>query len=166
MKKVKTTAFLGLFTALALILSYIESLLPPISAAAPGIKIGLANIVVVFLLYRFGFLKALAVSLIRVLLSAILFTGFTAFLYSLSGAIFSLAVMTLLRRTNIFSEIGVSVAGGIFHNLGQIIMVIILTETLSVGYYMAVLIVSGTLSGIIVGAAGALLINKTKKLNF
>jgi heptaprenyl diphosphate synthase len=164
MIKIKTTAFLGISVAVALILSYIECLLPPISAYAPGIKLGLANIVIVFLLYRFGFLKALAVSLIRVALSAILFTGFTAFLYSLSGAILSIIIMAILRKTGVFSEIGVSVAGGIFHNLGQIIMVIILTETLSVGYYMAVLTISGTISGIIVGAAGALLINKTKNI--
>ncbi len=165
MSKVKTTAFLGMSVALSLILSYVETLLPPISAAVPGIKIGLANIVIVFLLYRFGLLKALCVSLIRVVLSSLLFSNGMAFLYSLAGALFSIGIMSLLRKTGVFSEIGVSVAGGIFHNLGQILMVIVLTETLSVGYYMAVLTVSGTVSGIIVGAAGALLINKTKHLN-
>lgn len=159
-KKYKSVAFLGLCTTLALILSYVEVLLPPLFPAVPGIKMGLANIVIVFLLYRRGMMSALWVSLLRIVLVSILFSNMMAFLYSLAGALLSLVVMTLLYRMNILSPVGVSVSGGVTHNLGQVLMAMLLLDTTELGYYMAVLSVTGTVAGILVGLCGSLLIKK------
>ena len=113
----KKTAFLGLCTALALILAYVEVLLPPLLSAVPGIKMGLPNIIIIFLLYRHGPVPAAAVSLTRVLLVALLFGNAMSLAYSLAGAILSLGVMALLRRLDFLSAVGVSVAGGVMHNV-------------------------------------------------
>ena len=109
--KTRKLTTLGLCVALALILSYVESLLPPLMAV-PGVKVGLPNIVILFLLYRYGWQEAGAVSLIRLALSAALFTGFAAFFYGLAGAAMSLLGSALLKRSDRFSPLGVSVAGG------------------------------------------------------
>lgn len=159
-KKNKTVAFLALCTTLALILSYVEVLLPPIFPAVPGIKMGLANIVIVFLLYRRGTKSALCVSLMRLILVSMLFSNLMAFLYSLAGALLSLLVMTLLYRMNILSQVGVSVAGAVAHNLGQVLMAMLLLDTTELGYYMAVLTVTGTVAGILVGLCGSILEKK------
>lgn len=141
-------------------LSYVEFLLPPIFAAVPGIKIGLANVAVLFVLYRYGVWRAAAVSAVRVVLVAILFGNPMTFAYSVAGATLSLTVMALLRATGKFSSVGVSVAGGVLHNLGQIGVAMIVLETLEVGYYMIALAVSGTVSGIIVGLIGGFLVRR------
>lgn len=157
----KKTAFLGLCTALALILAYVEALLPPLMSAVPGIKMGLPNIVIIFLLYRHGPLTAAGVSLVRVFMVALLF-GFNgmAMAYSLAGAILSLAVMTLLRRLDFLSTIGVSVAGGVMHNVGQILMAMLLLGTAELGYYLIVLAISGTVAGVLIGLGGSVLIRR------
>ena len=154
--KTKTLVFLSLFTAVAMVLSYIEAILPPIWSAVPGIKIGLPNIVIVFLLYRMS-VKSAAVSLVRILLSALLFGNAVTLLYSLAGAALSLAVMAILKKIDRFSMIGVSVLGGVFHNLGQILMAMLILETAEIGYYMIILTVTGTIAGVLVGILGALL---------
>lgn len=155
--KTKTLVFLSLFTAVAMVLSYIEAILPPIWSAVPGIKIGLPNIVIVFLLYRMSVKSAAAVSLVRILLSALLFGNAVTLLYSLAGAALSLAVMAILKKIDRFSMIGVSVLGGVFHNLGQILMAMLILETAEIGYYMIILTVTGTIAGVLVGILGALL---------
>jgi len=156
----KKTAFLGLCTALALILAYVEVLLPPLLSAVPGIKMGLPNIIIIFLLYRHGPLTAAGVSLVRVLLVALLFGNAMSLAYSLAGALLSLAVMALLRRLDFLSAVGVSVAGGVTHNVGQILMAMLVLGTAELGYYLIVLAVTGTVAGILIGLCGNLLIRR------
>ncbi len=163
--RTKRVAFLGLAVSLALILSYVESLLPPLWAAVPGIKMGLANIVIVFLLYRFSWREAAAVSLVRILLASMLFGTPMTMVYSLAGAVISLALMTLLHRADRFSTIGVSVAGGVAHNLGQILAAMIILQTEQIGYYMLILTVTGTVAGVCIGVAGAMLLRYSARLD-
>ena len=124
MKKTKRLVLLAMLTAVAMILSYVESLLP--SVGIPGVKMGLANIAVIFALFRFGWKEAAALSLVRVVLASLLFGSVGAMLYSLAGAVLSLAVMALLRRIDRFSTVGISVAGGVAHNAGQILMAMLI----------------------------------------
>ena len=159
-KKNKTVAFLGLCTSLALILAYVEIILGPLFPAVPGIKMGLPNIVIIFLLYRKGIVSAACVSLLRIVLVSILFGNAMSFLYSLAGAILSLLVMALLRRLNIMSAVGVSVAGGVMHNLGQVLTAMLLLDTSELAYYMVILTVTGTIAGILVGLCGSVLVKK------
>ena len=157
--KTKKVALLGLSIALAMILSFVESQIPAL-VAIPGIKVGLANIAVIFTLYKFGIKEAAAVSLVRILLVSVLFGTPLSLLYSLAGGVLSLASMCLLKKLTPLSEIAVSVSGGVMHNIGQIIMASIVLGTNVVGYYLPFLLLSGTLAGIAVGIASALLIKK------
>lgn len=165
-KKVKKLAVMGLCAAIALILSYVEVVLPPIFAAVPGIKIGLANICVIFALYRFGVLDAAVISLVRLIIVAVLFGNPMTFIYSLAGAALSLAVMAILKRFDFMSGVGVSVAGGVMHNVGQVIIAMLLLRTAEIGYYMVVLTFTGIVSGIFVGLCGGLLIKHLPKNKF
>ncbi len=158
--KTKSIAFYGLFIALAMILAYVEVLLPPLFPAVPGIKMGLPNIIIVFLLYRRSVKSAIVVSLIRILLVSMLFGNAMALLYSLAGGILSILVMILLRRLNFLSTVGVSVAGGVVHNVGQILAAMLLLQTAELGYYLVVLTVSGIIAGVFVGLCGVALIKK------
>ena len=158
--RARSVAFLGLCVALSLILAYVEILLPPISAAAPGIKMGLPNLIIMFLFYRKGLRAAATVSLLRVVLVSMLFGNVTAFLYSAAGAVLSLAVMTALRRLQWFSVVGVSISGAVAHNLGQILMAMLLFQTVQLGYYFAVLVVSGIVAGVLIGLGTSALIRR------
>ena len=153
-------AYLGLCTAVALILAYVEVLLPPLFSAIPGIKLGLPNIAIIFVLYRYGIRSAAAVSFVRMAVVAMLFGNPMTFVYSLAGAFLSLSVMALLRRMDFLSMVGVSVAGGVFHNVGQILMAMLLLGTAELGYYLIVLAITGTVSGIFVGLCGALAVRR------
>ena len=159
-RKTKQTAFLGLCASIALVLAYIEALLPPLMAAVPGIKLGLPNIVLIFLLYRCGVRQTAVVSLVRILLLLWMFGNAMSFYYSLAGAALSLAVMALLKRMDFLSTIGVSVAGAVLHNVGQILVAMLLLNTAELGYYLIVLAVTGTVAGVLIGLAGALLIRR------
>ncbi|MBR6743264.1 MAG: Gx transporter family protein [Clostridia bacterium] len=161
----KKITMYGLFTALAMIMSLIEVLMP-IPLPVPGIKVGFPNIIILFVLYRFGAKTAIAVSLVRVLLVSLLFGNFLGLAYSLAGAVLSLVVMILLKKTDLFSTLGVSVVGGIAHNAGQITVACILMSTSEISYYMPVLIITGTVAGIVVGIASHLLIKKAEKIGF
>lgn len=161
----KKLATLGLFASIALILSYVEALLPPIFAAVPGIKMGLPNIAIIFILYRFGVKEAAAVSLVRLAASALLFGNAMTLIYSLAGAALSLALMALLKRWDHFSMMGVSMVGGVAHNLGQILVAMWLMETAEIGYYMTILTVTGTIAGILIGLAGSLLLRYLKGIH-
>ena len=141
-----------------MILSYVESLLP--SVGIPGVKMGLANIAVIFALFRFGWKEAAALSLVRVVLVSLLFGSVSAMLYSLAGAVLSLAVMALLRRIDRFSTVGISVAGGVAHNAGQILMAMLILQTKQLLGYLPVLAVSGIAGGVLTGLAAALLIRR------
>ena len=158
MKKTKRLVLLAMLTAVAMILSYVESLLP--SVGIPGVKMGLANIAVIFALSRFGWKEAAALSLVRVVLVSLLFGSVGAMLYSLAGAVLSLAVMALLRRIDRFSTVGISVAGGVAHNAGQILMAMLILQTKQLLGYLPVLAVSGIAGGVLTGLAAALLIRR------
>ncbi len=160
----KRLALLGISTALAMLLSYVEAILPPIATFAPGIKIGLANVVILFLLYQLSFGEAFLVSLVRVTLVSLLFGNITVFLYSMAGAVLSILAMYLLKKTNLFSTVGVSIAGGVFHNLGQILTAMWLLSTKEIGYYMIVLTVTGVVAGVLVGLLGGLVMRYVKKI--
>ncbi len=159
----KKVALLGLMTSVALILSYFEAILPPIWSAVPGIKMGLPNIVMVFLLYRFGVKECAMVSFVRIFIVAVLFGNFMTLAYSMAGAFLSIVLMALCKKSNLFSVVGTSVVGGVAHNLGQIIVAIFLFKTVQLGYYMIVLAISGTVAGVVIGLAGAFLLNRLRK---
>lgn len=152
---------LSLMVALALILSYVESKIPAF-VAIPGVKVGLANIVVILALYKLGAKEAAAISGVRILIVSMLFGNAVSWVYSVTGAIFSFAVMLLLKKLTPLNEVTVSVAGGVMHNVGQIIAACMLMETAAVMYYLPFLIVSGVIAGIAVGIAAALLIKRVK----
>ncbi len=159
-KRIKRITLLALFTSVAMLLSYVEFLLPPIFTSVPGIKMGLPNIAIILVLYRFGIKEAAAVSFVRLVLTSMLFANITAFWYSLAGAVLSLAIMVILKRLDFLSTVGVSVAGAVMHNLGQILVAMALMKTVEIGYYLIVLVVTGTVSGIFVGLAGSFVIKR------
>lgn len=163
--KTKRVALLGVLTSLALVLSYLESLLPPISTAAPGIKMGLPNIIIIFILYKFGLKEASIISLLRVfIVSIIMFGNVLTLTYSVAGAVLSLGLMALFKKIDCFSAVGVSIIGGISHNFGQILVAIFLFDTVQIGYYMVILAITGTISGIVIGIIGSTLVKKLEKI--
>ena len=164
MTKTYKITFLSIATVFALALSYLEMILPPIYASIPGIKVGLPNIVIIFLLYKFSLKEAATVSFLRIVLSSLLFGNIMVMFYSIFGAILSLLLMIIFKKINLFSIVGVSIIGGISHNLGQIIAAIIVTSTIKIGYYMIILSITGTAAGVIVGLAGALLLRMSDRL--
>ena len=151
---IKKTVELGFFLALALILGYVESLIP-FSFGIPGIKLGLPNLIVVLLLYQGegNAKEALLVNMLRIVLSGFLFSNLYTILYALAGALLSFVAMIAGKRLNCFSMIGVSVLGGVFHNIGQIVVAMFVVETFYVGYYLPFLIVAGTVTGAVLGVA-------------
>lgn len=155
--KTKRITVMAMCIALAMILSYVESQIP--SPGIPGVKLGLANIVVVFSLYRLGWKEAAGISLLRVLLVSLLFGHVASLLYSSSGAVLSLAGMILLKRMDKLSCVSVSVLGGVLHNAGQILMAWVLMGE-NVVYYLPILIVSGVIAGVAIGAVAALIVKR------
>ena len=158
MKTGKLTV-MALTTALAMILSFIESQIPAF-VAVPGVKVGLANIAVVFALYKLGWKEAVAVSLVRVVLVSMLFGSLASMFYSLAGAALSLIGMGLLKMSGKFTEIVVSVAGGILHNIGQIAMACLILETDVLRYYLPFLLLSGTVAGVVIGVISAIMVKR------
>ena len=161
MNKAQRISGLALTVAVAMLLSYIESCLPAFTAV-PGIKVGLANIAVIFALYRFGVREAVVVSLIRVFLMSLLFGSVVSMLYGLAGAVVSIGLMTLMERFSPFSTVGVSVLGGVAHNAGQIGAACLILKTDLLVYYLPVLIISGTVAGIVTGVTAGILIKRLK----
>lgn len=148
--KGRMCALLGMLLALALLCSYIETLIP-ISFGIPGIKLGLANFVVLITMYLIGAKEALAVSVARILLSGFLFGNFFAVVYSLAGGVLSFCVMLLLKQAWKCNIITISVAGGIFHNLGQLLVAALVVENANLLYYFSVLFAAGLLTGALIG---------------
>ncbi|MDE7131911.1 MAG: Gx transporter family protein [Lachnospiraceae bacterium] len=178
---IKRTVELGFFLALALILAYVESLIP-FSFGIPGIKLGLPNLIVVLLLAGNskaeqngalrdkgrswdGVKEALLVNGLRIILSGFLFSNLYTILYALAGAVCSFAAMLLGRRLKCFSVIGVSVLGGVFHNIGQIVVAMLVVKTVYVGYYIPYLIVAGTVTGAVLGFIAMELLPYLYRLN-
>lgn len=154
----KRTVELGFLLAVALILSYVESLIP-FGFGIPGIKLGLPNLIVVLLLYRDkalsgGAKEALLVNGLRIVLSGFLFGNLYAILYGLAGAACSFTVMVLARRCRYLSMVGVSVLGGVFHNVGQVMAAVFVVETFAVIYYLPALFVAGVVTGAVLGLLG------------
>ena len=147
--KAKHTAILGLMVALAFTLSYLESLLP-INLGIPGVKLGLANLVVVIVLYTLKPGEAFAIAMVRILLAAATFGNPYSLAYSLCGGLLSFTVMLLMKKTNL-SVIGVSILGGVSHNLGQILIAAVLMGTTKIVYYFPVLLVAGLITGFLLG---------------
>ena len=161
--KYKKMTFLALSVSLAMILSFVESLIPPL-VAVPGVKIGLANIVTVFLLYTLGWRAAGCVSLIRVLLSALLFGNVQSLIFALSGAALSFIVMVAVKKLLPFGKVGVSVLGAVAHNAGQVAAAVIVMETAALAYYFIPLVISGTVAGVFVGILAAILTTRLEKI--
>ena len=143
-------ALMGLLTALGLIIGYIEFLIP-IPLGIPGVKPGFANIVIVWALYSLEPWEALMINGMRIFLSGFLFGNFSMILYSLAGGILSFLVMLLLKRIKGFSMIGISIAGGVSHNIGQIAVAMCVLENTKLIYYLPVLMIAGTVTGILIG---------------
>ena len=161
--KAKKVALLGVLTSVALVLSYLESIIPPIWAAVPGIKMGLPNIVIIYLLYRFGVKEAAVASFITIFIVALLFGNVMTLAYSVAGALLSIVLMAICKKINAFSVVGTSIVGGVSHNAGQILVAMFLFDTVQIGYYMIVLAITGTIAGVFVGLAGALLLKRLNK---
>lgn len=155
----------AILAALAMIFSYIEFLIP-FSVGIPGIKLGLANLVIVIALYALDFRYAFAINIVRILLNGFMFTGVFAMLYALTGGILSIIVMGALKKTDKFSMVGVSMAGGVAHNLGQLIVAAIMVENLKMFLYFPVLLFSGMLTGILIGMGGTILFRSLPKQLF
>lgn len=148
-------------TAAAIVLGYIEAQIPYFFTV-PGIKLGLANSVAVFALYRLSAAGAAAVSAVRVLAAGLLFTSPFAMLFSAAGAAVSLCVMILLKKSGRFSTVGVSAAGGAAHNLGQIAVAALVMESGGVFWFFPVLCLSGVVSGVIIGVIAGMLVKRIK----
>lgn len=159
----KKTAYLGMFTALAFVFSYIEFLLP-INLGIPGIKLGLANLVIIVSLYTMGTSWAFTLSLVRILLTGLTFGNPASMIYSLAGGMLSLVIMIIAKRCKIFSVTGVSVLGGVFHNVGQILAAVFVVETTSLLYYLPVLVLSGIVAGVLIGILSSILIRHLRKI--
>lgn len=153
------TALTALMAALALIFSYIEVLIP-FNFGVPGIKLGIANLIIIVTLYYIGPKYALAVNVMRVLVAGLLFNGLFGAAYSLAGALISFLVMLLLKKTKIFSVVGVSMAGGVAHNLGQILVAAFLVSNIKIFVYFPVLIISGVISGTLIGILSYLILKR------
>lgn len=155
-------SILSMFTAFAIILSYVESFIPV--AGIPGVKLGLANLAILLALYFLGTKEAALVNVVRIIVVGFLFGNLFSIIYSIAGAIFSLAVMAVLKKTDKFHLQTVSIAGGVFHNIGQIIIAAFVVETYSVINYMPVLIISGIITGIAIGIVADIIYNRTKPI--
>ena len=163
MKKtnVRKLTCLALIVSFAMILSYIEAKIP-VFVAIPGVKMGLANIAVIFVLCKMGAKEAAVVSVLRIFLISILFGNVESLFFSLMGGLLSFAVMLLLKKLTPLGEVAVSVSGGVMHNVGQIIAAMMLLQTDAVMYYLPFLILSGTIAGVVVGVVSALLIKRVR----
>ena len=161
--KTKKIAYLGLLVALAFIFSYIETLIP-INIGVPGAKLGLANLVIIVALYTIGERNAFLLSMVRIVLVGFTFANLASMLYSLAGGILSFLAMCIAKRSGKLSTTGVSVVGGVFHNVGQILMASWVVKTASLVYYLPVLIIAGLASGVAIGILGAMVTKRVKKV--
>lgn len=158
-------AYFGVFTALALIFSYVETLIP-IQMGIPGVKLGLANLIIVIALYKMKLKEVYLLSVVRVLLAGFIFGNYFSIIYSLAGGILSLTVMAFLKKKDGFSIIGISIAGGVFHNLGQLLMAMLVVETFAVAYYFPVLLIAGLITGGLIGVVSQEMLRRLVNVNF
>lgn len=149
MKSSEKTAYYGIFAGLAIIMGWVEMMIP-VPIPVPGVKLGLANVIVVMAMYYFGNKTALGISIIRIIISGLLFSGFSGFLYSMAGAILSFTVMVIAKNILKFNIYSVSILGGICHNIGQIVVASLVVKT-NLSIYMPILIISGIITGALIG---------------
>lgn len=157
----KITALSGVFIALAMILSYLENLIP-INVAVPGVKLGLANLVTIVSLFKLGLKPTIVISIGRIVLSGVLFGNVTVIIYSLAGAFLSILVMYIVKKIKIFTVTGVSICGAVAHNLGQIIVAALILENANIMYYMLVLAVIGALAGTAIGILSGIILKNIR----
>ena len=162
-KKSRKIAYYGMFAALALVMSYAEQFIP-VPVPVPGVKPGLANIVILLALYTMDEKSAFAISVVRVIVASLLFSGMAGFFYSIAGAMLSLGVMILFKRKDFMGVPGVSVAGGISHNAGQILVACAVLENIRIMYYLPVLMISGIITGFFTGLAAKAALRVLKKV--
>lgn len=153
---------LGMLLALGLILAYIEHLIP-VFIAIPGIKFGIANIITMYVLYNSGSRDAFILMLLRIAISGVLFNGLNQALFGLVGGLFCIAVMTILKRSDRFSVMGVSMTGAVFHNMGQLVTAYFIMNNAGILYYFPALCISGLISGLLVGYLSAVFIKRFNK---
>lgn len=158
-------AYFGVFTALALIFSYVETLIP-VNFGIPGMKLGLANLVIVTALYKLRLREVYLLSVVRVLLSGFIFGNYFSIIYSLAGGLLSLTVMAFLKKSESFSVMGVSIGGGVFHNIGQMIVAMLVVETFSVVYYVPVLLAAGLVTGLLIGITANEMLRRLRNIQF
>lgn len=158
MKKTKAArvAIYGMMIALAFLFSYIESLIP-ISLGVPGVKLGLANLVTIVCMNLLGIVPAIVVSLVRIVLNAFTFGNMSMMLYSMAGAALSLLVMAIEKKTGLFGMVGISLSGGVFHNIGQLMLASVVLQSKAIFLYLPVLLISGSIAGIVIGVIASLL---------
>lgn len=157
------TAYLGVFAALAIIFGYLECLIP-FHIGIPGVKLGIANIITVVMLYQMGTKEAGIITIVRVLVVGFLFSNAFSIIYSLAGCLMSLLTMTLLKKRKGFSIYGISMAGGVAHNVGQLAMAAFVMETGNIWYYFPVLLISGVLTGLVIGIVSNEMLKRIKDL--
>lgn len=145
--------------ALAMVVAYLESMIP-VSMLVPGMKLGLTNVVVLFALYKFNEKEAIVINLIRIVLVGLTFGNTFSMIYSLAGGLLSGAVMIIMKKTKRVSMITVSVLGGVFHNVGQILVAMFVLDTTAVGYYLLVLWFSGIIAGVVVGIVSSIIVKR------
>ena len=160
-KSAHMAALYGMLIALAFVLSFVESLIP-ISLGIPGVKLGLANLVTVVGLYTVGTTGTVVVSLLRIVLTGFTFGNLFAMLYSLAGWGLSIVIMILCKKKKWFGTSGISILGGIGHNIGQITVAAFVVKQVGVFFYLPMLLIAGTAAGLVIGILGAMIISRIK----
>lgn len=161
--KTKHITELGFLLAVSLVLAYLESLLP-VMVAVPGVKLGLANVVTMFVLYRSDWKRAFFFMTLRVVLAGFLFSGVAGILYSFAGGVCCILIMNIVKHFSMFSVLGVSMSGAVFHNFGQLLVAFFIMENAHILYYFPVLCLSGVITGLLIGYVSALLLRRMNKI--
>jgi len=155
-ERARNVALYGILIALAMVMSFVESLIP-LPIPVPGVKLGLANLVTITGLYLVGIRGTICVTLLRVVLVGLTFGNPYSMIYGLSGAFCSLFVMAAAKKYDWFSQTGISILGGVFHNIGQVTFASVLVQTAGIYTYLPVLLVSGCIAGTLIGILGGIL---------
>lgn len=153
---------LAMFSAFAIVLSYVESFIPV--AGIPGVKLGIANLAIILVMYFLGTKAAGLVNVVRIVVVGFMFGNLFSILFSIAGALFSIGAMAVVKKTDKFKLQTVSVAGGVAHNIGQLIVAVFVVDNYSVIYYVPALIISGIVTGIVVGIVADIIYNRTKSI--
>ncbi|HWT27087.1 MAG TPA: Gx transporter family protein [Mobilitalea sp.] len=161
--KSKKIATYGLLVALAFILSYVETLIP-LPVPIPGMKLGLANLVVITAIYSMGYKEAFVLSIIRIVLVGFTFGNLSTMIYSLAGGLLSYTMMVLSKKSKLFSIVGVSIIGGVSHNIGQIIVAILVINNMNLAYYLPFLLITGAVTGTLIGILGSMIVKRLNKI--